>query len=476
MQMHSMKKPAPLTHKLSVNLSRLLRHGVLLLLMLAAGLAMADESAVQTLDQLLEKVKQHQSAEKALYQQRERDFLQQRNQQKQLVEQAKARFLHMQKQNNPLQQQADANEAALKRMRQELDEHVRELGDIYSIYSEFAGDFMARMNDSLVRSQLPQRAEQLQAMQAQDALPTIDDMRALMLLLQQEMTEAGKISHYQAEVTHTDGSQQVQPVSRIGSFTMISEGQLLQNIPASGELLMQQRQPAGFAGQAQAFTRADQAILPMIIDPTRGTLLGLLDQSPGLAERIRQGAAVGYVIIALGIAGLLLAAYRLLYLGLVWLKVRRQRQHPEQAQANNPLGRILMQAKVLQHADEETLQQRLNEAVLKELPRLEQGQSLIKLMAAIAPLLGLLGTVVGMIATFQSISLFGSGDPRLMAGGISQALVTTVQGLIVAIPLLFCHNLVSSFSRSLVQVLDEQSAGILADALEQQRSRGGEHE
>ena len=89
--------------------------------------------------------------------------------------------------------------------------------------------------------------------------------------------------------------------------------------------------------------------------------------------------------------------------------------------------------------------------------------------------MGLLGTVVGMIATFQSISLFGSGDPQLMAGGISQALVTTVQGLLVAIPLLFIHNIITSFSRSLIQVLDEQSAGILASHIEAQKSQGESH-
>lgn len=426
------------------------------------------------LDQLLEKVKQHQSAEKALYQQREQQFLKQRDQQKQLVENARTRFNQMQKNNNPLQQKSDAYAQDIERLRKELDEHIRDLGDIYSIYSEFSGDFIARMNDSLVSSQLQERAALLADMQQRAALPSIEDMRALMLALQTEMTEAGKITRFDSTVTYVDGSHHQQSIDRIGVFAVLAKEGMLLKVPNSNELLVQQRQPAGFANQAQRFyQRSDKnGLLPAVIDPTRGTLLGLLDQSPNLIERIHQGAEVGYVIMALGLAGLLLAAYRLVYLGMIWLKTKQQMRVIDKPMVNNPLGRVLQQGLLLKNADEETLQQRLNEAVLKELPALEQGQSLIKLMAAIAPLLGLLGTVVGMIATFQSISLFGSGDPRLMAGGISQALVTTVQGLIVAIPLLFCHNVVSSFSRSLVQILDERSAGILADFLEQQAQTG----
>lgn len=440
-------------------------------------LAQAQEKPAN-LDQLLEKVKQHQSAEKALYQQREQQFLKQRDQQKQLVENAHQRFNQMQKTNNPLQQKSDAYAQDIDRIRKELDEHVRDLGDIYSIYSEFSGDFIARMNDSLVSSQLPARAEQLAEMEQRSALPSIDDMRALMLVLQTEMTEAGKYARFESQITYADGSHHQADVSRVGVFSIAADQGLLLKVANSNELLVQQRQPAGYEKIARDFfnNKAKDGVLITVIDPTRGTLLGLLDQSPNLIERIHQGAEVGYVIMALGAAGLLLAVYRLLYLGMIWLKTQQQIRNIDKPLLNNPLGRVLQQGLLLKNADENTLQQRLNEAVLKELPSLEQGQSLIKLMAAIAPLLGLLGTVVGMIATFQSISLFGSGDPRLMAGGISQALVTTVQGLVVAIPLLFSHNLVSGFSRSLVQILDERSAGILANFLEQQAQRQSQHD
>ena len=117
-------------------------------------------------------------------------------------------------------------------------------------------------------------------------------------------------------------------------------------------------------------------------------------------------------------------------------------------------------------ADMETLQLKLDYAVIKEVPKLEGALNIVKVLAAVAPLMGLLGTVIGMIVTFQAITLFGTGDPKLMAGGISQALVTTVLGLIAAIPLLLLHAFAANASRRVSQVLEEQSAGMVAEYAE----------
>jgi biopolymer transport protein ExbB len=118
--------------------------------------------------------------------------------------------------------------------------------------------------------------------------------------------------------------------------------------------------------------------------------------------------------------------------------------------------------------DVETLELKLDEAILKNTPALERFLTMIKVLAVVAPLLGLLGTVTGMINTFQAITLFGTGDPKLMANGISQALVTTMEGLWVAIPLTFLHALVASRSRSIINTLEEQAAGIVAVHAEKQ--------
>jgi biopolymer transport protein ExbB len=193
----------------------------------------------------------------------------------------------------------------------------------------------------------------------------------------------------------------------------------------------------------------------------------MLSYTPNLRERIEQGGMIGYITIALGIFGLAIAAWRGLHLGVQYLRIREQLLHLASPRATNPLGRVLQSVQGVDLNDEELLQLKLDEAVLAELPALERGNNVLKLLAATAPLLGLLGTVTGMILTFQAISLFGSGDPKLMAGGISQALVTTVIGLVVAIPLLFCHSVIAYLSRTMVQRLDEQCAGVLARSAEQ---------
>ncbi|MEK9766455.1 MAG: MotA/TolQ/ExbB proton channel family protein, partial [Thalassolituus sp.] len=177
------------------------------------------------------------------------------------------------------------------------------------------------------------------------------------------------------------------------------------------------------------------------------------------------------IIIAIGFAGLILAIWRLFVIAGISRAMAAQLSNVDQPQSNNALGRILAAGASAAH-DSKLLEARMDEAVLRELPAIERGQAIIKLLAGIAPLLGLLGTVTGMIATFQAITVYGSGDAKLMAAGISQALITTVLGLIVAVPLLLLHSWVSSRSRALVQILDEQSAGILAESRERSSTEG----
>ncbi|SMG62745.1 biopolymer transport protein ExbB [methanotrophic bacterial endosymbiont of Bathymodiolus sp.] len=209
------------------------------------------------------------------------------------------------------------------------------------------------------------------------------------------------------------------------------------------------------------FSNSDASQEPIAIDPTRGVMLSMLIQTPNTQERIQQGGVVGYIILALGVLGFLYAMYRLVILAIIGKKMRAQMEN-ETASDDNPLGRVLSATEQSSAEDTATLELILDDAITREVPLLEKGLSMIKLFAAVAPLLGLLGTVTGMIATFQSISLFGTGDPKLMADGISQALVTTMLGLCVAIPLLFLHNLLVSRSKILVQILDEQTAGIMS--------------
>ena len=231
----------------------------------------------------------------------------------------------------------------------------------------------------------------------------------------------------------------------------------------------EEEQPAArYAGMARELQQASGGtVVPMAVDFTRGQILRAVVQSKTPIERVREdGGPVGYVIIGVGLFGLLMCLWKGFVLFTTGAKISRQMKR-EQANKSNPLGRVLAVYADNPETDIETLELKLDEAILRESAPIETGLSFIKVLYVVAPLLGLLGTVVGMIATFQMITLFGTGDPRMMAGGISTALVTTVLGLVVAIPLTLLHSFLQGKAKALIQVLEEQAAGIIARLAEE---------
>ena len=423
----------------------------------------ASDQQITDLDQLLDSVREQQRLQRSLNAEREQEFTRDKQRQKSLLAEAKREFEGSQRKNQPLIAVTEANTVAIAELELQLEELVQGMGDVSGAFREFSGDFSAVLQESMVTAQYPQRSEQMQALAQNETQPTIAEIEALWLLLQQEMTEAGKISRFETAVVAADGTAVVRPVLRVGTFSAFSNDGFLRYIPETGELLALSRQPgARYREQAEDFMAGSSGVGPIVIDPTRGSLLGMMSYTLSMRERIEQGGTIGMIIIGLGAFGLVLTCWRSFYLGIVTLKMRRQLADIDNPSNSNPLGRVLLATEGVSIDDEDLLQLKLDEAILAEIPALESGNGLIKLLAATSPLLGLLGTVTGMILTFQVISLFGTGDPKLMAGGISQALVTTVLGLVVAIPLLFGHSLVSALSRSIIQRLDEQCAGVLA--------------
>jgi biopolymer transport protein ExbB len=249
-------------------------------------------------------------------------------------------------------------------------------------------------------------------------------------------------------------------VVRAGPFTVISNGEYL--LFEDGKLKSLDRQPPSrFLGTVGDYTNSTEDLAGLAIDPSRGSLLAVLIETRGLSERLPDGGGVGYTVITLGVLAAALGIVRLLYIVLVGRRVRAQKKN-SRADKGNPLGRILALAQDNPDADREQLELMLDEAVLRESSNLESWIWLVRIVSVVAPLMGLLGTVTGMIRTFQSITLFGAGDPRMMAGGISEALVTTMLGLVVAIPLTLLHAVLSNNTKGIVDTLDEQSAGLIA--------------
>ena len=283
-----------------------------------------------------------------------------------------------------------------------------------------------------------------------------------------EIAESGKVVEFTANVNNADGQvEQNQSVARVGVFNAVSDGKFLQ---WDSELELLQELPRQPAARYQSMARDLQDASPgsaveMAVDFTRGQILAQVVRAPDLNERIRQGGTVGMIIIVIGAFGLLFSLWKGIMLFLRGNAIKRQVGKSE-ANKSNALGRVLAVYEDNPDADVETLELKLDEAILRETAPLEAGLPLIKVLYVVAPLIGLLGTVVGMIVTFQQITLFGTGDPRMMASGISMALITTVLGLCVAIPLTVIHSILQSRSRDLVQILEEQAAGIIARTAE----------
>jgi len=414
------------------------------------------------LDKLLQEIKQTQGEQGKVNAAREAEFVADPGKQQQLVDAAKAELSQQESIGSQLKAQLTANSEQLNQLEAKLVERSGPLGELFGVARQVAGDLKANLNNSIISAEFPDRTAALSAIADNKALPSMAQLEQLWFTLQQEMTESGKVVYYDGEILSAAGEPRQAKVVRIGVFNAVADGKYLRYLPETGKLADLPRQPEGkFLDLAEDIAETESGQVDIALDPTRGAILGMLIQTPGLIERVQQGGLIGYMTITLGVIGFIYGLFRLVQLSSVSRKMELQ-MNSSVANDDNPLGRIFAVAEKDSAEDTDNLELLLDEAIIRELPTLEKGLSIIKLVAAVAPLLGLLGTVTGMIVTFQSISLFGTGDPKLMAEGISQALVTTVLGLSVAIPLLFLHSIVASRSRVLVQILDEQTAGLIS--------------
>lgn len=422
-------------------------------------------SKANSLDELLEIVKKARTAESALNKRRIANFRAARDNQKKLLDDAIAEEKRLQRRTEQLKAQFDANEQKIAAMEEQLKIKSANLGEMFGVVRQVSLDTSSRLINSIVSAQYPGRESFPDELGARKELPTIKELQQLWVTLQTEMTETGKIEIFTGDVIMGDGTKESTQVTRIGAFNLLSDNGYIVYNPEIGAMQELVRQPDDeYTSTVADYLSAGSGVTQLAVDPSRGSLLRLFTQKMTNQERYHQGGIVGYVITGLLAFGLLIVIERLVTLTMLGGAIKKQASDP--TPGNNPLGRIMAVYQANQDLDTDDLELKLDEAVLKETPKIERGVNIIKVLAAVSPLLGLLGTVTGMIATFQSITLFGTGDPKLMAGGISTALMTTVLGLISAIPLIFLHAIVAGKSKSMVHLLEEQSTGLLAEHAE----------
>jgi biopolymer transport protein ExbB len=437
-----------------------------------SGSAWSESPA--NVDQLIEMVKKSQINESAEHKQREAEFTRNKGNQATLLAQAKATRAAEEARSAVLDKKYAEQQLLVTQKKQQLQERLGSMRELFGHLTSTAGDLRANLENSIVSAQYPNRGAFLdlliEKMNSGTTLPDMEEIERLWAETIKELAEGGKVVSFSAEVVKPNGETAQQTVVRVGIYNLISEGKYLSYKPETDKIVELPRQPdAEFTSAATALEAgsasgsADFGIDPT--GPAGGQLLVALIDKPTFMERLDQGGEVGWVIVGVGIFGVLLGLFRMLVLFTVSGKVKAQLKS-KTPNTGNPLGRVLKVAEENKNVDTETLELKMEEAILKERPSIESGLAILKIVAAVAPLLGLLGTVTGMIETFQAITIFGAGDPKNMASGISAALVTTVQGLVVAIPVVLMHTLVNGRAKAVTHILEEQATGIVAENAE----------
>jgi biopolymer transport protein ExbB len=421
-----------------------------------------EQPKPKSLFELLDLVKQGLEVESEENRQREQRFVSAKQEQDRLLAEAREVVAQKEGLSQRLEASYNQNETAIADSEARLAEQLGQLGELFGVVRLIATEASGNLWESLTSSQLGSRKDLLDRLGRSKELPSTEDLEALWFELQREMTQQGQVVRYQAPVLSTEGKVEARTVVRAGPFSAVSNGKYL--LWESGEEKLREltrQPPSRYLSTVEPFEKAETGFATLAVDPSRGSLLSALTDTPNFRERINQGGYVGHTIIVLGTLALIVGLIRWVAVTITSRKVAAQRKS-DYAKKDNPLGRVLSVYEDNRDVDAETLELKLDEAVMREASSLQRFLWLVKTVSVVAPLLGLLGTVTGMIQTFQAITLFGAGDPKMMAGGISEALVTTMEGLMAAIPLVLLYDTLANSTRRVIDVLDEQSAGLIA--------------
>jgi len=438
-------------------------------------LAATAPASAQSLSDVLDRVRQDSEELTAENQARLREFQQARQEQANILASARNELAALEARGQELSAQFDANEAQLTELQAELETQAGDFSELLGQFRTAAGETMPQIRESFASFQYPGRVDKLSEISQARTLPTRSDLDSLPKAILQEMIAQSEVTTFNANVANigSGGENQDVELMRVGIFTAATtQGtNFVEVVTDEGEeprLVAFRRQPRGeFASSMSSLINAgpDQVVRAPV-DPSKGDLFGILGDLPGLGERLGQGGIVGfiifYILLPIGVA---LALFKIVTLFLQGSAMRSTAKS-RQAGSGNPLARVFETYEQNKHEGVDTLELKLDETILKETPKIERFNEIVKVLAAVAPLLGLLGTVIGMIITFTAITIYGAGDPQLMAGGISTALVTTVLGLVAAIPLILLHAVASAMARGNQQLLDEQAAGLVAERAE----------
>lgn len=421
-------------------------------------------------EELLEIVKRGQFADTQEQRDREARFRNEKNKQAKLLSDAKAERARLEREAARLEQKFEANEALLVVAEEQLRERLGSLNEIFGHLAGNTTEARNIMEQSLTAAQFGKDREDFMTqlgskMNEGIKLASIEELETLWYELQREINASGEVVKFNADVISTDGNVEKRDVVRVGNFNVVSDGQYLSYSPSRGMYSELPSQPAGRYTSSTSDILSENAFpVQFAADPTGpqgGSLLQSLISMPSTAERMTLGGPVGFIIMTIGLLATALFIWRFRELWSMRSAVQAQAAS-DSLSDDNALGRILKIAEEDKNADTETLELKMAEQILKERPTIEGLNWVLKIVSVVAPLMGLFGTIIGMIETFTMITLFGTGDPKTMASGISVALVTTWLGLMVAIPTTFMYATVNNFAKGILGTIEESSTGMVA--------------
>lgn len=407
---------------------------------------------------------------------RERQFQAQLEQAQSELQEAQETLAAMEAHGRRLESRFESNKVELSDKDTLLKDKIGALKELFGVFQQNASDLIGAFTTSPTSLQYPDRDVWLEGfanrMKNASEVTSADDIKLLWFELQREIAARGEIVRLPATVVDLRGMEYERDVVRVGGFDLLTADPTPRYLSwRAGRQQVSEipRQPTGsYASEIAAYLAADVELRTLSVDPTGGELMSLLAEKPTLRERIDQGGLVGYMILVLGAVALVVGVLKLIDITMISFRVNGQRRAVHVPSAGNSLGRLLQTYQDNAHTDSETLEMRLHDRVVKESGRVNRFTVFLAIIAAVAPLMGLLGTVVGMINTFQAITLYGTGDPQTMAGGISQALITTVLGLVVAVPAVLLHTVVAARGKKVIELLRQHMALLLGDRLQEQ--------
>ncbi|WP_333912427.1 MotA/TolQ/ExbB proton channel family protein [Vibrio coralliirubri] len=422
-------------------------------------------SASDTTAQLVNKAKSESRTQASHNVVREADFKKTEQELKAIKAQLEAKRTSIQGATDVLTQTFSDNENKLARLEEKLRLETGSLGELFGVVRQNAKELGAELSSTVNSVDRAEHTATVDQIIDAKSLPSMLQLTGLWMSMVEQIQASSELSKSQIAFINGEGNTQTVDAYRLGSIGLVTEQGYVSWNTQREDAIAYLKQPSNGPTLASLSTLANGDVSNVVVDPSRGFMLEQLALTPSLTDRLQAGGVVGKVILGLLAIGLIIALVRGISLAIARQKIRAQLKNPEQA-GDNPLGRVLAVYNKEQNQTVEALELRLLEAVVDEQTHLEKGLSMLKLLAALAPMLGLLGTVTGMIETFQVITQFGNGDPKVMAGGISMALVTTVLGLVAAMPLLLAHNILSTQAENIRNILEKQGIGLVAEQAE----------